>query len=435
MLKRPNGSNSDSIPITQFFHEWVYHLNGNGYDIADGSRGKPSFPKDKDAIKAVGDFYKNIGDVFPYGKNPAGEDLYRAQAAEGFSNEYGVKFHPDDMIFTPGGQFAIAASFYLIEHLFPNSVIVAPNPWYLNHHDIAGMFGPHGFSAFPLNSKFHSIDILATKEKRITAEAIEQSIYDCKREGKKIGAFIFCNPSNPQGLVTRKDEWVKIAKALERAPQALIIMDEAFAEVVFDKNFNVSLVSAAPHLKERIILMRSGTKALGFPGERYAVMAVPQKYLSVFTAFQSRLIGNTPLSTQAGMAKAIHTMNSAKKSKISDYYSENYKYLSKILDGSKNIKRVFDIEGGFYSLWDFSHLKGRKIPKKAREILTNRREKIVNDVEISVSLMAGLDEKAKMGVATIPGSAFGIDPHKCIIRISHSPYREELKKIGERLIS
>lgn len=434
MLKRPNGGNSNAIPITQFFHEWVHHLNDSGYDIADGSRGKPSFPKDRYAIKAVQDFYKNIGDVFPYGKNAVGEKLYREQAAEGFTNEYGVKFHHDDMIFTPGGQFGIAASFYLVEHLFPNSVIVAPNPWYLNHHDIAGMFGSHGFSAFPVNSKFHSIDILATKEKRITAEAIEQSIYDCKREGKKIGAFLFCNPANPQGLVTRKSEWVKIAKALERAPEAIIILDEAFAEVVFDKNFNISLISAAPHLKDRVILMRSGTKALGFPGERYAVMAVPQKHLPVFTAFQSRLIGNTPLSTQAGMAKAIQTMSKIKKSKISDYYFANYKYLSGILNKSKNIKRVFDIEGGFYCLYDFSHLKGRKIPKKAREILTNRRDKIVNDVEISVSLMAGFDEKLKQGVATIPGSAFGIDPHKCIIRISHSPYKEELKKIGERLL-
>lgn len=433
MLKRPNGSDSNSIPVTQFFHEWVHYLNDNGYDIADASRGKPSYPKDADAIKAVEEFYKNIGDVFPYGKNALGELKYREQAAQGFTKEYNVGFHPDDIIFTPGGQFGISMSFYLIEQLFPNSVIVAPNPWYVNHHDIANMFGAHGFSAIPQKSRFHSVDVLSTKKKRITAEQIEQAIYDCRREGKKIGAFLFCNPANPQGLVTGADEWKRIVKILEKVPEAIIMVDEAFAEVVFSKDFNISIITAVPHLKDRIILLRSGTKALGFPGERYAVMAVPQKFLPIFTAFQSRLIGNTPLSSQAGMAKAMQTMSIEKKSKISDYYYSNYKFLSQKIDQNKNIKRVFDVEGGFYCLYDLSFLKGRKIPQKAREILKFRHEYISNDVDISVSLMFGFDDAAKQGVASIPGSAFGIAPDKCIIRISHSSYKEELQKIGERL--
>lgn len=434
MATRPNGNNINTIPLTQFFHEWVHFLEDNeGYKIADGSRGKPSFPKDADALKAVEELYKNSPDVFGYGTIPLGEEVYRTQAAKGFSNEYGTEFTASDIIFTQGGQFGIAATFYLIEKLYPNSYILAPKPWYLNHYDISGMFGANGFSAIPNNDKFIGIDALKNENKKVSFKQLKNAAEQAKKQGKNIGAFLFCNPSNPLGTVYRKEDWEGISEIFDIIPDVPIILDEAFAEVIFNKNYNISLIQAHPKLKDRIILMRSGTKALGFPGERFAVMAVPQKYLPIYTSFQSRLLGNPSLSLQAGMGKAMEVMNEAKKGKISDYYSANYRFLKERLEKLDCCKIVCEPEGGFYSLYDFSSLKGMKISERAKQILGNGADEVSNDVELAISLMVGGNSNGKNGVATIPASAFGIDAKKLILRISHSSYKTELEAIAENL--
>lgn len=431
--KRPNENSIDTIPLTQFFHEWVHFLEDNeGYNIADGSRGKPSFPKDADALKAITELYENSADVFGYGTNCLGEKIYREKAAKGFTNEYGVQFEADNIIFTQGGQFAIAATFYLIEKLYPNSCILTPKPWYLNHYDIAGMFGANGFSAIPNNNKFIGINALEHENKKVNFHQLRNAAEQAKKEGKNIGAFLFCNPSNPLGTVYRKEDWEEILEIFDIIPDIPIILDEAFAEVVFDKNYNISLLHAEPKLKDRIILMRSGTKALGFPGERLAAMAVPQKYLPIFTSFQSRLLGNPSLSLQAGMAEVMLKMNGKKKGEISDYYLNNYNFLQEKLSLLNFCNILYQPEGGFYSLYDFSALKGMKIPERAKEILGNGANEVSNDVELAIGLMVGKDS-LKKGVATIPASAFGIKSEKLILRISHSSYKEELEEIADNL--
>jgi aspartate aminotransferase/aminotransferase len=433
-MLRPNGNNSNTIPLTQFFHEWVHHLQDNDkYKIADGSRGKPSYPKDKAALNAVKKLYDSVGDVFPYGTCALGETKYRKQAAIGFTNEYNVDFDYEEIIFTTGGQFGIAATFYLIETLYPNSFILSPKPWYLNHNDIASMFSSEGFSAIPKKSKFIEIDILETISKKINTDLYKKAINKAKKENKTIGAFLFCNPSNPLGTVYRKDDWDEMLEIFDMLPEIPIIMDEAFAEVIFNKNYDISILHSNPKLKERLILMRSGTKALGFPGERFAVMSVPKKYLPIYTSFQSRLIGNPPLSIQAGMAKAMQTMGYEKKSKISDYYFSNFKFLKNELKKIENIKPIFEPDGGFYALYDFSFLKGENIPKKARNILNTNNNKIETDIEAAISLMVGMG-KGNVGVATIPASGFGVDPKKLILRLSHSSYKEELSNIVNFLL-
>ena len=432
MALRPNGFNSDTVPLTQFFHEWVHELDSRGHDIADGSRGKPSFPKDKDAENAILELYRTVGDVFPYCSNSLGEKKYREQAARGFSKEYGCKFDADDMVFTPGGQFGIAAAFQLVESIFPGSAIVSGEPWYVNHNAIANMFSGTGFYSIPrFFDKFFNINLLENGVSRLTANHIRYSIAECKKQSRKIGAFLFCNPMNPLGQVTRKEEWKEIAEALDEYPDALILMDEAFAEVVFDQNFNISILHAAPHLKDRMILFRSGTKTMGFPGERLAVMAVPKKHLDILTAFQSRLLGGAPLSVQAGMAAGMETMSVEKKKKISEYYYGNYKLLRDGL-AKKGIKPVAESEGGFYVLMDFSKYKGAKIPAEAAKILDTSKTEISTDFDLSISLMTGLLGKNR-GIASIPASAFGASSRNMILRVSYSTYKEEINKFIEFL--
>jgi len=272
----------------------------------------------------------------------------------------------------------------------PNSKVISPKPWYLNHNDIAAMFTNGGeFNSIPTDSKFIAADIFEDAQDggRITARKIKQVIDETNAKGEKIGAFLFCNPVNPTGLVTREDEWQKIVQVLETEKDAFILVDEAFAEVIFDCDFEHSILHAEHNLMDRIVLFRSGTKALGFPGERLAVMRVPDSILQIVTSFQGRLMGNPTLSSQAGLSKALETMTKDKKAKISKYYESNMEFVYKEIKNLNIANCVFKPEGGFYALYDFSKLKGLKLTDEAKEIAATNSDVISNDYEGNLEKM------------------------------------------------
>lgn len=434
-MLRFNGSDSRLIPATQLFHEWVNRLNNEGVNTTDVSRGKPSFPKDEDAYNAILKFIEGIGDVFPYGTNCTGERKYKDKIVSGFKNEYGIEFSHKEIIFTQGGQFGLTASFYAIEKLLPNSKIITPKPWYLNHNDLAGMFSAGRFDSIPIADKFIPVDIFNSPEDngRLTASNLQAAIDGAKEKGEKIGAFLFCNPLNPTGLITRKDEWQEIARVLEGEKDAYIMLDEAFAEVVFDCDFDISLLHAEHNLLDRIILFRSGTKALGFPGERLAVMRVPESLIDIITSFQGRLMGNPTLTSQVGISTAFETMTQEKKSDISKYYKCNFDFLYEEMANLNVAECVFKPEGGFYALYDFSSFRGIKLSDEAKEIAGTDNNVISNDYELAIAMMLGLNGDKDDSIVAIPASGFGFDSKDMVLRISYSSAKENLEKMIEKL--
>jgi aspartate/methionine/tyrosine aminotransferase len=444
MYLRPNWLPANTLTPTQFIHEWAHHLEGKGYEIADASRGKPSFPADKDAAKAVlataeGLFWGGIN-TSPYGKYSIGEKEFRTKAAQGFENEYGIPFNTYNMIFTSGGQFAIAAIFSAIEQANPNSVIITPSPYYTNHYELAHMFsGTNFYEKGTAPNKFKTIDLLKTPDFRLTGALVKQAADEVTSEGKNIGAFLFCNPMNPLSLVTNEKEWLEIAEVLRQHPETPIILDEAFAEIIFaladtKESIKWSLLHAAPDLQNRTFLMRSGTKALGFSGERLAVMYCPDKFLPTITSLQSRLIGNAPLTSQAGMAEAMSKMSLEKKAKISAYYKQNAEY---IFEEVKKLGLLLSDklipEGCFYLLINLQQLIGKKIPEAAQKFCEDKKI-IENDVDIAISLLHGMDwnedkKFGKKGLALVPASYFGVDTKLGVMRLSFSPHKSELEGI------
>lgn len=435
MPLRFNDTDSNLIPATQFFHEWVNRMKNEGIKTTDVSRGKPSFPKDDDAYQAILKFFQSTGDVFPYGTNCTGERKYKDKLVEGFKNEYGIDFSHKEIVFTQGGQFGLSAVFYAIEKLIPNSKIITPKPWYLNHNDVAGMFSNGNFDSIPLKSKFITVDIFEDKndKNRLTAKNLKKTIEESKKKNEKIGAFLFCNPSNPTGLVTRKHEWQEIVKVLEEEKEAYIMLDEAFAEIIFDCDFDISLLHAKHNLIDRIILFRSGTKALGFPGERLAAMRVPESLLEIVTSFQARLMGNPTLSSQVGLSTAFQTMTKEKKSALSKYYESNFQFIYKEMINLGLAEPLFKPEGGFYILYNFSKLKGLKLNDDAKIVAASNSDIISNDYELAIALMLGIDGNPNNSIVTIPASGFGINANDLVLRISFSSEKENLEKMIEKL--
>ena len=417
-MLRFNNTNSNLLTETQLIHEWVHHLEEKNHKIADLSRGKPSFPADKDALDAIKSHIKELeGKVALYGTNPLGEHEIKQKAATALKKEYNADFKTENIVFTPGGQFGLSLTFKLIQEKFPKGKIVMHCPWYLNHHELIDYNGD--------KNNILAVNSAAESNFNITADLISDSL---KNNQYDIAAFLFCNPANPSGQVIQKSKWLKIAEILNQYPQSYIILDEAFSEVIFDYNFDCSLLHAYPEILKRTFLFRSGTKALGLPGERPAITHVPDDFINQFTYHQSRMLGNPAISTQKAMAQALSSINQEKKRNISRYYKANAEFLYNELVAILPKDKIIKPQGGFYLLAKFDDLSGRRIPKKAKKILETSQNEISNDVELAISLLFSLSDNSKEGVALIPGSSFGLKSSEMWMRVSFSPGESDIKK-------
>ncbi len=86
-IKRFDGTDAQTLTGTQLIHEWAHYLNGQGHDIIDASRGRPSFPVSDNALDAMRDILEQTrGSIFPYGTDALGELHYRNPDAASLSS-------------------------------------------------------------------------------------------------------------------------------------------------------------------------------------------------------------------------------------------------------------------------------------------------------------------------------------------------------------
>jgi aspartate aminotransferase/aminotransferase len=166
-----------------------------------------------------------------------------------------VSVSADDVVFTVGGHHAIAASFAAFRSLHPGKKVVVSYPVYPAYS---------GWSSH--ENQLVKVDTMPAGG-IFSAEALQAALQ--RENPAEIGMFVFCSPNNPCGYVIASEEWLKIAPILRQFGDSIIMLDEAYMEMSFDPY--TSLLSVAPDLHGRIILVRSGTKGFSASGERMAI--------------------------------------------------------------------------------------------------------------------------------------------------------------------
>ncbi|MAR55627.1 MAG: hypothetical protein CMM93_00445, partial [Rickettsiales bacterium] len=416
-----------SITATQFVHEWADRLHGQGWDMVDASRGRPSLPYGDAGQRALQDYIATLEAVrlAPYGTDTLGEPAYRQEVARAFARDYGTEVDWRNIAFTTGGQFGLALTFYTLLKANPEGMILAPCPWYLNHHELAKM-ALHMLGQ-PERDIFLPLPLLHSDGAYLDPDDITA----LQERAPSVAAILLCQPGNPAGNVFSADDKQALTTLLDAFPDAPVMLDEAFFETAFDP-VSFTEQHLYPSIKERCFLFRSGTKALGFAGERLAVMAIPPAYLEEFTWLQSRWMGNPPLSSQAILSAILASLSMQDRQSIADYYSQNASLLYDALK-ALGLDCIPVPQGGFFTLMDASKLLGQPIPEKAIQAFGFSHTVMSNDLDIAMSVLAGYGQAANQGLATMPASCFGIAPEKGWLRVSFSITRDELHTLIARL--
>jgi aspartate/methionine/tyrosine aminotransferase len=380
--------------------------------------GKPTAPLSNYIKQGMMDYWQKISskDAIDYG-HTQGEKEYRDMIAEAINREYELtdQFHGDEVLFTVGGAAGLQNIFYMLRHLDPEGVIVTPTPYYPNYRGNQG----NGET-----NNIHFVNLIDCKTAKLTSHCLKGSLDQL--HGKKVIAFLFCDPSNPMGTTVGLEEWKSIAKILQDYPEAYIILDEAYAEMVF-YGPHQSLIKAAPHLMDRIILIRSATKGLSAAGERMAITVTKNKQImNLMVAHNTIRMLHAPKSHQHAYAYALSHITRQDYQHMAAYYQPKVMYIYDTLKELGFIPQGLDYkpDSTFYVLADLSLLIGQPLSTEAQKILIdNTSGKIESDLDIAVHLLT------KYHLALAPLSFFGVDAHKGWLRITCSLDQDGLEKI------
>lgn len=429
-LKLPSGVVTPIRPNQNAFYyyiTWAEEMNKRNEPETEklimALIGRPTAPL-YEPIRDANNFYWNtikMGKAIEYTDAGRGNIEHRERIANAFSNEYATQIDKENVIFTVGGKSALNAWSHLFKTLQPNKKLVIAIPYYPDHLNLSD-----------LGLKIKNIIFINTLEDsndyKLTAKKLELALSGTNPSD--VGGFVFCDPSNPMGYSIGEFEWRKIIKVLLKYETAMILLDEAYSEMVFNEP-HFSLLRIAPDaLKKQIVLLRSATKGLSAAGERMAVIiAFQHEFVEVIAQFNDNNIIHSPISSQFAYSYAMERLTVEEKLNLAEFYHGFVVDVQKLLKqtGFHFKSDTYQISSTFYVVADFKSLFGLPLDERASKVFLNERACIESDVDVAYHLLF------KYKVAFCPMSFFGAAPDLGLLRITCSFVGDEFETLEERI--
>jgi aspartate aminotransferase len=220
----------------------------------------------------------------------------------------------------------------------------------------------------------------------------------------KTKAVILCTPSNPTGLAYTQAETTALIDVL-RKHDCWLIVDEIYAELVYDGLKFVSAAKIAPDLRDRMIVVDGVSKTYAMTGWRIGWALAPAPLIKALDVVQGQ-------STTNPTAVAQHAAIAALKGPVEDFArirSTFEKRRNAMVAGLSSIPGVKcrKPEGAFYAFADVRGLYG----------LDWNGKKVATDEDVAFWML----EKAH--VAAVPGGGFGAPGY---VRFSYAASEERI---------
>ncbi len=370
--------------ITLAMNARAADLKAKGVDVFSFGVGEPDFDPPKfvlDAAKAAIDAgcskYTAVSGIAP---------LKEAIAA--FCKERrGFEVAPANIIVGVGAKhvlFNLALALYEA-----GDEVIIPAPYWVSYPEQVRMVG-----ATP-------VVVVTTEESgfRLSPAQLEAALTP------KTKAIVLCTPSNPTGSAYSRAELEGLAAVL-RKHDCYIIVDEIYAELVYDGFEHVSLAALAPDMKDRIIVVDGVSKTWAMTGWRIGWAVAHPKLIKAIDTIQGQSTTN-PTAVAQHAAKAALAGPISVVTEMRDAFQKRRNVM---IDGLNALPGVTCRmpEGAFYAFADVRGLYGIKGPKGV----------LANDEDVAGWL---LDVAHVSGV---PGSGFGAPGY---LRLSYASSEERIR--------
>jgi aspartate aminotransferase len=354
-------------------------LKAEGKNVIGLAAGEPDFdtPQNvKDAAKRAidrGDTKYTVVDGTP--------ELKKAICAK-FKRENGLDYQPNQVTVGTGGKQVLYNA--LTVTVNPGDEVVVPAPYWVSYPDIVNLCeGTPVVVVGPENNGF-----------KMRPEDLEAAITT------KTKWLILNSPSNPTGAAYSKAELRALADVLLKHPQVWVLTDDMYEHVLYDDFEYWTIAQVEPKLYPRTLTLNGMSKAYCMTGWRLGYAAGPVELIKAIGALQSQSTTNPSSISQAAGVEALNGPQDFIP-KHNAIFKERRDLVVKMLNQAAGLHCPVP-EGAFYVYPSCAGAIGKRTPQG---------KAIETDTEFCEYLLEAV------GVATVPGTAFGLAPH---FRISYA---------------
>jgi len=358
-------------------------LAKQGKNILDLSLGQSDFKSPKHVVDAA---IKALKDGHHGYTLPNGIIECREAVSRKIKNLYNANIEPKRIVIMPGGKPTMHYAISFFGEL--GAEIIYPNPGFPIYES---MINYTRAKAVPYN-------LMEKKDNSIDAEKVLSLI------NEKTTLLILCNPHNPTGSFTEKKEIDKLAKGLLNFPNVAILSDEIYSRLIFDGKEMPTLLNY-PNLYDRLIVLDGWSKTYAMTGWRLGWGVWPESLIEHVFKF---CVNNHSCVNAAAQYGAIAALDGP-EDHLNSMRNEFAIRRKLIFDGLNSLKGVnCNLPGG--SFFIFPDIKNTGM--NGEEFF----QKCLQDV----------------GVATIPGTAFGKFA-VYNVRLNFATSRENISKAIEKI--
>ncbi|MDV6345060.1 pyridoxal phosphate-dependent aminotransferase [Nitrosomonas sp. Is37] len=368
-------------------------LKSEGKDIIALGAGEPDFDTPqhiKDA--AIAAINAGFTKYTPVGGTPA----LKSAIITKFKRDNNLDFTSKEILVSCGGK----QSFFnlILATINPGDEVIIPAPYWVSYPDIVLIAeGKPVFIETGIEDRF-----------KITAKQLEEAITP------KTRMFVINSPSNPSGSVYSLDELKALGEVLRKYPNILIATDDMYEHILLSDDKFVNILNACPDLRMRTIVLNGVSKAYAMTGWRIGYCGGPEQIITGMENIQSQSTSN-PTSISQIAAEAALNGDQSCMIPMQAAFKERNQFIT---DGLNKIPGIHCLlsGGAFYAFAD------------ARQVIQKLQNNghINNDSDITLSELL----LEKVGVAVVPGSAFGC---KGYIRLSFATSMKNLEEAIKRM--
>ena len=367
-------------------------LRDEGKDIIVLAAGEPDFNTPQNIREAA---YKAMEDgKTKYVPGKGTPELQRAIQKK-FKNDNDLDYDLDEIICGVGGKHIIYNA--MMATINPGDEVIITAPFWVSYPDIVLL----------AEGKPVIVECPESQNFKLTPEQLEKNITSSTKW------LMLNSPSNPTGSVYSYEELKDLAQVLKKYPNVLIMCDDIYEKIIYDKIQFHTLASIEPSLKNRCLTLNGVSKSYCMTGWRLGYCGAPKEIIAGMNKIQSQSTTSTSSITMAAAVEAI----SGPQDFIIDHNKKFLKRRDLVISKLNNIEGIScqKPDGAFYVYPNCEGIIGKQTPSG---------NKLSNDEDFMTYLLED------QGVAGVQGSAFGLSPY---FRLSYATSDDILEDACNRI--
>ncbi len=362
-------------------------LKEKGENVVGLTAGEPDFDT-PDVIKQGAIEAINRGET----KYTAAEGIapLRKAVAEMYSKRLGVPYSAADVVISHGAKHSIYNALFALTD--PGDDVLILSPYWTSYPDMVRILG----------GKPRIVELTKKTDYKLTPEIFKKHL----SRKKKPRALLFNSPSNPAGIVYRREEILPLAKLVLESGIGLI-SDEIYEFLVFAGWEHHSPVTLVPEIRNQTVVVTGVSKSYAMTGWRVGFALAEKDVAHRMAAFQAHATG-CPNSVSQWAALEAVLKGGEERDRMCAEFEKRKDLFGKRLDKIPGL-RYPEPGGAFYYFVDVSKLYPRC--------------RVTDSFGFCQKLLE------EQGLVVIPGGAFGCDK---MIRFSFAASEQDIARALDR---